>query len=105
MVRAAGCPSGIVNLQPSELMKLFAVLYAADYTARKMPLHARSEKGLSATGERDGRRGHPVCSRNLTFGAFVVIISIAMGILFLGGMKARLFVVLIIVLAVPLSPR
>jgi cell division protein FtsW len=32
------------------------------------------------------------------FGAFVVIISIAMGILFLGGMKARLFVVLIIVL-------
>jgi cell division protein FtsW len=33
------------------------------------------------------------------FGAFVVIISIAMGILFLGGMRARLFVVLILVLA------
>ena len=29
-------PLGIVNLQPSELMKLFAVLYAADYTTRKM---------------------------------------------------------------------
>ncbi|MGL5632256.1 MAG: FtsW/RodA/SpoVE family cell cycle protein, partial [Azovibrio sp.] len=27
---------GLVNLQPSELMKLFAVLYAADYTVRKM---------------------------------------------------------------------
>ena len=26
----------VVNLQPSELMKLFAVLYAADYTARKL---------------------------------------------------------------------
>jgi len=26
---------GISNLQPSELMKLFAVLYAADYTVRK----------------------------------------------------------------------
>ena len=26
---------GLANLQPSELMKLFAVLYAADYTARK----------------------------------------------------------------------
>src|SRR5665647_2245367 len=25
----------VINLQPSELMKLFAVLYAADYTARK----------------------------------------------------------------------
>lgn len=30
-------PLGIVNLQPSELMKLCAVLYAADYTVRKMP--------------------------------------------------------------------
>ncbi|MBP7524301.1 MAG: FtsW/RodA/SpoVE family cell cycle protein, partial [Propionivibrio sp.] len=28
---------GFVNLQPSELMKLFAALYAADYTVRKMP--------------------------------------------------------------------
>ena len=27
-------PLGIANLQPSELMKLFAVLYAADYTVR-----------------------------------------------------------------------
>ena len=32
------------------------------------------------------------------FGAFVVIISIAIGILFLGGMRARLFAVLIVVL-------
>ncbi|MGB8884024.1 MAG: FtsW/RodA/SpoVE family cell cycle protein, partial [Azonexus sp.] len=29
-------PLGIVNLQPSELMKLFAVLYTADYTVRKI---------------------------------------------------------------------
>ena len=27
---------GPINLQPSELMKLFAVLYAADYTTRKL---------------------------------------------------------------------
>ena len=26
---------GVVNVQPSELMKLFVVLYAADYTVRK----------------------------------------------------------------------
>jgi len=32
------------------------------------------------------------------FGAFVVIISIAIGILFLGGMRARLFAILIVVL-------
>ena len=30
-------PLFIVNLQPSELMKLFAVLYAADYTVRRRP--------------------------------------------------------------------
>jgi cell division protein FtsW len=34
------------------------------------------------------------------FGAFVVIISIAMGILFLGGLKARLFAMLITLLLV-----
>ena len=34
------------------------------------------------------------------FGAFVVIISIAIGILFLGGMRARLFAILIVVLVV-----
>ena len=28
-------PLGLLNLQPSELMKLVAVLYAADYTVRK----------------------------------------------------------------------
>ena len=28
---------GFINLQPSELMKLFAAIYAADYTVRKMP--------------------------------------------------------------------
>jgi cell division protein FtsW len=34
--RAALDPLGPINLQPSELMKLFAVLYAADYTVRKL---------------------------------------------------------------------
>ena len=34
-------PLGLVNLQPSELMKLFAVLYAADYTVRKLDVMAR----------------------------------------------------------------
>jgi cell division protein FtsW len=52
-------PLGIVNLQPSELMKLFAVLYAADYTARKMPHMHDLKKSLPAAGQRDGRGGHP----------------------------------------------
>ena len=87
-------PLGLVNLQPSELMKLFAVLYAADYTVRKinvmhdlrqafLPMFcAMAVVGMLLLKEPD-------------FGAFVVIISIAMGILFLGGLKARLFALLI----------
>ena len=37
---------GLFNLQPSELMKLFAVLYAADYTVRKAALMHSFRKGF-----------------------------------------------------------
>src|SRR5450756_3127387 len=37
---------GVANLQPSEFMKLAAVLYAADYTARKSALMHSLKKGL-----------------------------------------------------------
>ena len=37
---------GVFNLQPSELMKLFAVLYAADYTVRKAALMHSFRKGF-----------------------------------------------------------
>ncbi len=92
-------PLGIVNLQPSELMKLAVVLYAADYTVRKAAHMASLRKGFApmflvmlATG----------CLLLLEpdFGAFAVITLIAMGILFLGGMNWRLFVGLIAMLAV-----
>ena len=36
----------VVNLQPSELMKLFAVLYAADYTVRKQEYMHDPVKGF-----------------------------------------------------------
>ncbi len=87
----------VINLQPSEFMKLFAVLYAADYTMRKAG-HIESF-----------RRGFlPMAAvmlvvvtcllREPDFGAFVVIVSIAVGILFLGGMNSRLFAGLILLL-------
>ncbi len=88
-------PLGIANLQPSELMKLFAVLYAADYTVRKINvMHDLKQAFLPL-----------FCAMVLVgvfllkepdFGAFVVIIAITMGILFLGGLKARLFALLIV---------
>ncbi|MCM8610978.1 putative lipid II flippase FtsW [Accumulibacter sp.] len=90
---------GLINLQPSELMKLFAVLYAADYTARKMPYMHDLKKAFLPLASAMVAVG-VLLLKEPDFGAFVVIISIAMAILFLGGMRARLFVILIIVLAV-----
>jgi len=86
-----------VNLQPSEFMKLFVVLYAADYTVRKA-VHMDSL-----------RRGFlpmlmvmlvigGLLLREPDFGAFVVITVIAMGILFLGGMNWKLFAGLMMLL-------
>ena len=90
-------PLGIVNLQPSELMKLFAVLYAADYTVRKMPHMQDLKKAFLPMASAMVAVG-VLLLKEPDFGAFVVIISIAIGILFLGGMQARLFAVLIIML-------
>ena len=90
---------GLFNLQPSELMKLFAVLYAADYTVRKAALIHSFRKGflpmlivMLLTGG--------LLLREPDFGAFAVITAVAMGILFLGGMNWKLFVTLIVLLLV-----
>ncbi|WP_153111899.1 putative lipid II flippase FtsW [Propionivibrio limicola] len=88
---------GVVNLQPSELMKMFAVLYAADYTVRKMPhMHDLKKAFLPMAGAMVAVG--VLLLKEPDFGAFVVIISVAIGILFLGGMRARLFAILILVL-------
>ncbi|GHT95271.1 putative lipid II flippase FtsW [Betaproteobacteria bacterium] len=83
----------VVNLQPSELMKLFVVLYAADYTIRKMNLmHDLQRAFLPMAAAMMLVGGLLILEPD--FGALVVIVCIAMGILFLGGLKARLFAVL-----------
>ena len=88
-------PLGFANLQPSELMKLFAVLYAADYTIRKINvMHDLKQAFLPMFGAM--ALVGILLLKEPDFGAFVVIISIAMGILFLGGLKARMFALLIV---------
>jgi cell division protein FtsW (lipid II flippase) len=89
---------GPINLQPSELMKLFAVLYAADYTSRKLD-DMGSFCAASADGAGDGAGRRPAAAEP-DFGAFVVILAIATGILFLGGINARIFGGLIVLLAI-----
>ncbi|HKO87950.1 MAG TPA: putative lipid II flippase FtsW [Burkholderiales bacterium] len=86
---------GFINLQPSEFMKLAAILYAADYTVRKSALMHSFKQGLLPMLAAMLIVGW-LLLREPDFGAFVVIVSIAMGILFLGGMNARWFAGLIL---------
>jgi cell division protein FtsW len=89
-------PLGPINLQPSELMKLFVVLYAADYTTRKLDAMGSFRHGFLPMAAVILGVGF-LLLREPDFGAFVVIAAIAFGILFLGGINVRLFSLLAVV--------
>ena len=89
----------VVNFQPSEAMKLFAVIYAADYTVRKSADMHSLKKGFLPMFMVMLLVGG-LLLREPDFGAFAVITVIAMGILFLGGMNWRLFAGLIVLLLI-----
>ena len=92
-------PLGIMTMQPSEVIKLFTVLYAADYTVRKAAFMHDFKKGflpMLAVMVFIGA----MLLRQPDFGALVVITSIAMAILFLGGLNWRVFAGLVLLLAV-----
>jgi cell division protein FtsW (lipid II flippase) len=90
---------GPVNLQPSELMKLFVVLYAADYTTRKLDDMGSFVRGFGPMALVMVLVGF-LLLKEPDFGAFVVILAIATGILFLGGINVRIFGGLVLLLAV-----
>jgi cell division protein FtsW len=77
-------------------MKLFAALYAADYTTRKLPLMGSFKQGFAPMAAVILFVGF-LLLKEPDFGAFVVITAIAFGVLFLGGINVRLFVLLAIV--------
>jgi cell division protein FtsW len=83
----------VLNLQPSELMKLFAVLYAADYAVRKAADMQSVKKGFLPMFGVMLVVGY-LLLREPDFGAFLVTCCIAFGVLFLGGLNARLFAAL-----------
>ena len=81
---------GVATVQPTELMKLFVVLYVADYAVRKQALMPHLWRAfvpmaiaLSVVGM--------LIMRQPDLGALIVILLVAMGVLFLGGMNPRLF--------------
>lgn len=89
----------IVNFQPSEFMKLAAVIYAADYTVRKAAFMHSFRRGFLPMLIVMLLTGY-LLLREPDFGAFAVIAVIAMGVLFLGGMNWRLFAGLALMLVI-----
>lgn len=93
-------PLGIMNFQPSELAKLAVILYIANYIVRRFEVvqnnfwravipiaGAVGVVGLLLMAEPD-------------MGAFMVIAFITIALLFLGGLNARVMVLMILVLGV-----
>lgn len=90
---------GPLNLQPSELMKLACVLYAADFTVRKQDFMHDFGKGfLPMAGVMAVVGALLLLQPDL--GAFGVMVAISMGILFLGGVNGRLFASITVALAI-----
>jgi len=91
---------GVLNFQPSELAKFAVLMYAADYMVRKMEVKERFFRAVLPMGVAVGVVGMLLLAEP-DMGAFLVIAVIAMGILFLGGVNARMFVFIatIVVLA------
>ncbi|MYN07200.1 putative lipid II flippase FtsW [Pseudoduganella aquatica] len=80
----------VFNFQPSELMKVVIVLYAADYTVRKQEYMHKLTKGFMPMALAVSFVGLLLLLEP-DLGAFGVIVCIAMGILFLGGINAIWF--------------
>jgi cell division protein FtsW len=80
----------VFNFQPSEVMKLVMVLYAADYTVRKQQYMHKLTKGFMPMAMAVGVVGLFLLLQP-DLGAFGVIVCIAMGILFLGGINGVWF--------------
>jgi cell division protein FtsW len=77
-------PLKVTQLQPSEIMKIVAVLYAADFTVRKQQFMHKLTKGFLPMAVAMGVVGMLLLLEP-DLGAFGVIVCISMGILFLGG--------------------
>ncbi|GKS92925.1 MULTISPECIES: putative lipid II flippase FtsW [Comamonadaceae] len=88
---------GVMNFQPSELAKFAVLIYASDYMVRKMEVKERFFRAVLPMGAAVAVVGALLLAEP-DMGAFMVIAVIAMGILFLGGVNARMFFLIAAVL-------
>ena len=95
-------PLGFMNFQPSEMAKLAIALYAANYMVRRMDTRENFFRAVTPMALAVGFVGL-LLLRQPDMGAFLVIATIAMGVLFLGGVNARMFFLIAAVLLVTLG--
>ena len=89
----------VINLQPSELVKLFSAMYVADYAVRKAPQMDSLLRGFLPMVVVMVLVGF-LLLREPDFGAFAVIAAISISILWLGGINAKIFAGLLALLPV-----
>jgi cell division protein FtsW len=83
-------PLGVINFQPSELAKVAMALYAASYMTRKMDVKEDFLRAVWPMAVALGFTGF-LLLREPDMGAFMVIALVSMGVLFLGGVNGRMF--------------
>jgi cell division protein FtsW len=93
---------GIMNFQPSELAKFGVLLYASNYMVRKMEVKEKFIQSVAPMALAIGVVGSLLLAEP-DMGAFMVIAVIAMGILFLGGVNARMFFLIALILVAAFS--
>ncbi len=86
-------PLGVMNFQPSELAKVAMAMYAAGYMVRKMDARENFWRAVIPMVIAIGVVGVLLLAEP-DMGAFLVIALIAMGILFLGGVNGRMFLLI-----------
>ncbi len=95
-------PLGFMNFQPSELAKLAIAMYAANYMVRRMDARENFFRAVTPMVVAVAFVG-VLLLRQPDMGAFIVIATIAMGILFLGGVNARMFFLIAAVMLIVLG--
>jgi cell division protein FtsW len=91
-------PLGPLNLQPSELVKLFAIIYIAGYLVRHADDVVNRISGFIRPMILIGIAGALILQQP-DFGTTAVMLATVMGMLFLGGVSVMPFVFLFLVVA------
>lgn len=87
-------PIGPLTFQPSEMMKLAMVMFTADYVIRKQEYIQSFRRGFLPMAVILGAVAF-LLMKEPDLGALIVVVCIAMGILFIGGINARIFSALV----------